>query len=1018
MTDGITSSAVDVVDPSPDARLHAFDWSRTPLGPMEGWSPALLAAVRAQVGASPRPKADGCVIGANVSIEDITERTAAEAALRANEARFRALFEHSMDGVMLTDPNGPILAANPAACRMLGYSEDEIIRMGRDGLIDVTDPRLAVFIAERAATGRARGEVAMIRADGTRMPVDVSSALFTSADGRVLSSMFLRDMTTQRAAEATLRESEARFRVLIDSMENIAVQGYHADGTVCYWNRANEAVYGYTAEEAIGRNLLELIIPLEMRDLVGAAIRDGAETGEMPPAAEMELMRKDGSRVPVFSSHAVVRIPGREPEIFCLDVDITERKAAEAALRESEARYRQVVEETTAIVLRINLAGKIVFANERALRFFGYAAEELLGRPATGTIVPPRDSSGRDLAAMMAGISEDPDQYHDNTNENMRKNGERVWMEWTNSGIYDCEGHLTEFLSVGIDATARRQAEIEREAMLAVLHLLNTPDDLPRLIANLCDFFQQWSGCEAAGIRLRDGDDYPYFETRGFPRAFVHAEKSLCGRLPDGSLARDAHGQVLLECMCGNILSGRTDPALPFFTDFGSFWTNSTTTLLAGTTEAERQTGTRNRCHAAGYESVALIPLRLGMETFGLLQLNDTRRDHFTPERIALAEWLCQHIAIALAQRQAQQQLERERAFLEAAIDTLPLPVAFLDIDCAATRVNAAARDWFREVGLSSMRDGELLLPRSYQPIDLLRWPAPRALGGEVIRAEEYLLRVPATGCEIPCLLYAAPIYLDDDVVAAVSIIEDITVLKEADQAKDEFLAVLSHELQTPLTNMLGWSVEGLRSDDPAFPRHALEVVHRNAVRQRRLVDEMLDMSRLIHRKIQLEVERLDVRAQAELAVENALPTATDRGLTLHMDIGDDPLPVLGDPHRLQQCIGNLVHNALKFTPAGGTVTVACRRAANQAVLTVTDTGRGIAPDALPTLFQVFHQVNRDERAGGLGLGLAVTRGIIELHGGAITADSAGENRGCTFTIILPLAPIGAGDATPERSPA
>ncbi len=230
----------------------------------------------------------------------------------------------------------------------------------------------------------------------------------------------------------------------------------------------------------------------------------------------------------------------------------------------------------------------------------------------------------------------------------------------------------------------------------------------------------------------------------------------------------------------------------------------------------------------------------------------------------------------------------------------------------------------------------------------------------------------------------------------------DITALKEADHAKDEFLAVLSHELQTPLTAILGWSAEALRQDNPDFINHAMAVVHRNAVRQARLVNEILDMSRLIHRKITLEPVPTDLWMQANLAVENVRHLAAERTLSLTLAPTDEPLPITADPERLQQCIANLLHNSVKFTPTDGSITVRCCRVGSEALLSVCDTGRGIPPEELPTVFAVFRQVNRDEKAGGLGLGLAVTRGIVELHGGRIWADSAGVGQGSTFTIALP----------------
>ena len=233
--------------------------------------------------------------------------------------------------------------------------------------------------------------------------------------------------------------------------------------------------------------------------------------------------------------------------------------------------------------------------------------------------------------------------------------------------------------------------------------------------------------------------------------------------------------------------------------------------------------------------------------------------------------------------------------------------------------------------------------------------------------------------------------------------------LLAADRAKDEFLAIISHELQTPLTSMLGWSSEALLAGTPELMAQSMEIVHRNAVRQKRLVDEILDMSRLIHRKIELIPEFTDLWTQASQAVENVRLIAADRQLQLVLAPPSGSLPISADAARLQQCLGNLLHNSLKFTPAGGTITVSCRLEGEQAILTITDTGCGIDPSALPVLFQAFRQVDRSERHGGLGLGLAVTRGIVELHGGSISADSAGKDQGCTFTIILPIANTSSG---------
>lgn len=361
--------------------------------------------------------------------------------------------------------------------------------------------------------------------------------------------------------------------------------------------------------------------------------------------------------------------------------------------------------------------------------------------------------------------------------------------------------------------------------------------------------------------------------------------------------------------------------------------------------------------------------------------------------------------------KQIEEALARERAFLNAAIEILPLPLFFMDRDKRLIRVNAAMRQQLGEAGVTDIFAILPLDPITHTPIAEERRPTSRALRGEVVTAEEYLLSVPEIGLLSPCLEYAAPIYIDGDIAAIVFIVQDISALKEEDRAKDEFLATLSHELQTPLTAMLGWSSLAIERDDPDFLRVAMDVVHRNAIRQKALIADMLDISRLIHRKLGIVPVLIDLGDQTRQAVENIQHQAAEIQLVVSLHLTDTPLPILADPERIQQCLGNLLHNSLKFTPPGGQITVVCRRDGDMAVLVVQDTGRGIASEMLPFIFNPFHQVDRNERTGGLGLGLAVTRGLVELHDGHIRADSTGEGHGCTITMVLPLAKATAGGA-------
>lgn len=231
----------------------------------------------------------------------------------------------------------------------------------------------------------------------------------------------------------------------------------------------------------------------------------------------------------------------------------------------------------------------------------------------------------------------------------------------------------------------------------------------------------------------------------------------------------------------------------------------------------------------------------------------------------------------------------------------------------------------------------------------------------------------------------------------------------EADIAngiKDEFLALLSHELRTPLTSILGWSdLLAAGNLDDGTLRRGLEIIVRNARAQKRLIDDLLDISRIITGKLRLEVQPLELGAIVEAIVEGLRPAADAKGIHLQKILDPNGSPICGDPERLQQVIWNLLTNAIKFTPKRGSVQVQLRRIASHVEITVNDTGQGIAPDLLPHVFDRFRQSDSSStrRHGGLGLGLSIVRQLLELHGGTVSAESPGEGEGSTFRITLPM---------------
>jgi PAS domain S-box-containing protein len=233
------------------------------------------------------------------------------------------------------------------------------------------------------------------------------------------------------------------------------------------------------------------------------------------------------------------------------------------------------------------------------------------------------------------------------------------------------------------------------------------------------------------------------------------------------------------------------------------------------------------------------------------------------------------------------------------------------------------------------------------------------------------------------------------------------TEAEAASRAKDEFLATLSHELRTPLTSIVGW-VYLLRSGrlDATGVARGLETIDRNAMLQAQLVSDILDMSRIMAARFRLNVRPLELAPVVAAAIDSLVPAAAAKGIRLQPNLDPSAGIVSGDADRLQQVVWNLLSNAIKFTPQGGRVQVRLARADGHAEITVEDTGPGIRPEVLPHVFELFRQGDSSNtRAhGGLGLGLAVVRQLVELHGGTVHAASAGEGTGAIFAVRLPLA--------------
>jgi signal transduction histidine kinase len=261
--------------------------------------------------------------------------------------------------------------------------------------------------------------------------------------------------------------------------------------------------------------------------------------------------------------------------------------------------------------------------------------------------------------------------------------------------VFDRAGNVVQVIEYCLDITERKEIEARQLLVEKILERLNQKTQRLDMIRDVLRLVKDSTGFEAVGIRLQEGEDYPYFEVNGFRDDFVRNENYLCAHDEAGKLIFDSEGKPLLECICGSVIVGCADASLPFFTKGGSFWTNSTTELLASKSLKALGVPMRNRCNQVGYESVALIPLRWGDEIVGLLQLNDTRPGRFTPEMVRFFEGIGSSIGIALARIRDEEQIENLAKFPSED----PNPVLRIAKDGILLYANAAGSELLRHLG-------------------------------------------------------------------------------------------------------------------------------------------------------------------------------------------------------------------------------------------------------------------------------------------------------------------------------
>jgi PAS domain S-box-containing protein len=649
--------------------------------------------------------------------------------------------------------------------------------------------------------------------------------------------------------------------------------------------------------------------------------------------------------------------------------DITKRKQVEEALQQSQARYRQIVETSYEGIWTIDATGRTEFVNQRMAQMLGYTVEEMLGRSVFDFMdETARIEAEQKFEQRQQGISE----LHEFRWR--RKDGSNLWSLVSTNAILNERGEFQGAIGMVSDITERKQAE---ERLWDTNQTLNS-------VVQACPL----------GITVFSLDD-------GRVKLWNPAAEKIFGWSE-----QDALGHFL------------------------------------PTVSEDKQN-----------EFLANLDIiRQGEELAGI----ELRRQKQDGSPIDIAVWAnamrdakgelnCMSILADISERKRlEEELRSALMKLTSHVENSPLAVVEWDRDFRVTRWSQQAEKLFgwqaSEVMGKNPHDWHFVYAEDFEATKGI---IERLVNGTEQRNISANRNYTKEGKVVYCEWYNSALFDESGtMMSALSLVLDVTERKQieaerareaaerqrllkleqkaraqaeaANRIKDEFLAVLSHELRSPLNPILGWTnLLRTRRYDEKTTIGALEIIERNAKLLTQLIEDLLDVSRILRGKLSLNISRVNLKSMIEAAIETVRLAAQAKSIQIITVFEPNVEPVSGDGNRLQQVVWNLLSNAIKFTPPGGRVDVRVATIERQqsdsqstyAQIEVQDTGKGINPDFLPYVFDYFRQADSTTTRtfGGLGLGLAIVRHLVELHGGTVHAESPGDEQGATFTVRLPL---------------
>ncbi|HEY9434658.1 MAG TPA: PAS domain S-box protein [Blastocatellia bacterium] len=953
--------------------------------------------------------ADGAIGGIVIFSEEITDRKLASEALRESELRFRTMISAIPNLSYETDADGANIFTSDQWRAYTGMTEEESAVAGfiRAYHPDEAEDVLAQWSAAVRLGASFERKCRIRAADGSYRWFLNRAQPGRDAEGRLVRwAGSLTDIDDLIRAEERARENELRFRTMISAVPSLTFEA-DVDGNNTFASDQWRAYTGMTAEETAGRGFVRAIHPDDVEEVTArwfAAMRSGTLY-----ESRHRMRAADGS----YRWFLCRALPARDAEGRIVRwagslADIDDLVRAGEALRESEGRFRQLAESLPQLVWTCRADGTCDYISPQFVAYTGIPEAKQLGFDWLQQVHP--DDREPLFAAWNRTVA--TGEPFDVEYRIRRNDGVFRWFKTRATALRDSGGKVVKWFGSNTDIDDQKQAErssLESKERLngivsSAMDAIITVDEEQRIVL-FNEAAERMFGCPGVEAMGRPLD-------RFIPERFRVTHND--GFLRFGEIG----GLARLTALTALRADGAEFPIEASISNIEVGGRKLFTVILRDITERRQAEAEREQL---AREQTARAEAEYAAEKIRRLQaVIDSVLAHLTLENL-LTEMLnrirelleTDSAAILLLSEDGQSLVMRAAIGSQEEVIGMRIPLGQgVSGSIAASRAPLVVED------LSAVEVINPVLRREARSLI----GAPLIVKGEligVIHADTAKLKRFAEN-DVRLLQLAA-----DRVALAIEQRRLYEVeqqarrqAEEANRTKDEFLAIVSHELRSPLNAILGYT-RMLRSgpEDREGFNKVTGVIERSAKAQLQIIEDLLDSARIVTGKLRIEPSLIDLVPALEAALDTVRSAAEAKGITLVANFSHLPEQVLGDSTRLQQVVWNLLTNAVKFTQEGGRVELRMEGAADHIRIAVSDTGKGIEPEFLPFVFDRFRQADSSSgrRYGGLGLGLSLVKHLVELHGGTITAASEGAGRGTTFTITLPRRHL---ELIPSPSPA